>query len=161
MITAHVYVVQPGNTLSQIAASYGVSWQSIWRASDPPVSNPNLIFVGERLTIPVGGSESDVQPSAAPVTSPSPSDISGGLSAVSGGSFESCVISRESGGDAQVMNSSGHYGLFQFSESTWTEAGGSPSEFGHASPAYQQTVFNRAYAMWGVSPWQPSDGCTN
>ena len=52
MMMAQHYTVQPGNTLSQIAASYGVSWQSVWVASDPPVKDPNLIYAGEVLTIP-------------------------------------------------------------------------------------------------------------
>ena len=50
-------------------------------------------------------------------------------------SFQACVIARESGGNAQVMNSSGHYGLYQFSYATWVAYGGSPALFGHASVA--------------------------
>ncbi len=39
--------------------------------------------------------------------------------------LQQCIISRESGGNSQVMNGSGHYGLYQFSASTWQEYGGS------------------------------------
>ena len=78
---------------------------------------------------------------------------------VSGGSYESCVISRESGGDPNVWNPSGHWGLFQFAASTWSAAGGNPADFGHASAAEQEQVFNVAYAKWGTQPWSPSDGC--
>ena len=39
-------------------------------------------------------------------------------------SFQECVIARESGGNSQVMNSSGHYGLYQFSASTWAATAG-------------------------------------
>jgi hypothetical protein len=31
------------------------------------------------------------------------------------------------------MNSSGHYGLYQFSASTWAAARGNPADFGHAA----------------------------
>lgn len=76
------------------------------------------------------------------------------------GDFERCVIARESGGDTQVMNSSGHYGLYQFSEQTWIAYGGSAAAFGHASAAYQRQVFLNAMARpGGASNWSPYDGC--
>ena len=74
-------------------------------------------------------------------------------------SFQSCVIARESGGDSQAMNSSGHYGLYQFSAGTWAAYGGSPSSFGNASVAEQNQVFNNAIAAGGQSNWSPYDGC--
>ncbi len=75
------------------------------------------------------------------------------------GGFTSCVIARESGGNSQVMNSSGHYGLYQFSASTWAAYGGSPAAFGNASVAEQNQVFNNALAAGGQSNWSAYDGC--
>jgi LysM repeat protein len=75
------------------------------------------------------------------------------------GSFQSCVIARESGGNSQVMNGSGHYGLYQFSASTWAAYGGSSSSFGSASVAQQNQVFNNAIAAGGQSNWSAYDGC--
>jgi LysM repeat protein len=149
------YVVTPGNTLSGIAASHSVSLAAV-EAANPQIVNPNLIYVGETVFIPGSlPSQAPVsQVSQAPVSQVSPSNLG------APGSFQACVIQRESGGDAQVMNSSGHYGLYQFSESTWVEAGGNPADFGHASVSEQNQVFNSAYALWGVSPWQPYDGCS-
>jgi LysM repeat protein len=77
----------------------------------------------------------------------------------SSGSFQACVIARESGGNSQVMNSSGHYGLYQFSASTWAAYGGNPADFGHASVAEQNQVFNNAIAAGGQSNWSAYDGC--
>ena len=74
-------------------------------------------------------------------------------------SYEACVIARESGGNSQVMNSSGHYGLYQFSASTWQAYGGSAADFGNASPAEQRRVFLNAMAQGGQSNWSPYDGC--
>lgn len=44
------HIVVAGDTLSGIGARYGVSWQSI--ASRNGISNPNLIYPGQRLIIP-------------------------------------------------------------------------------------------------------------
>ena len=95
--------------------------------------------------------------SAPPVQQPVPS--SGGSYGAPPGSFEACVIRVESGGDAQIMNASGHYGLFQFAYSTWIGGGGASGLFGHASPAYQVQIFDNVYAADGTSPWAPYDGC--
>jgi hypothetical protein len=73
--------------------------------------------------------------------------------------FQKCVITRESGGNANVMNSTGHYGLYQFSASTWAGYGGDPSDFGHASVQEQNRVFDNAMAQGGESNWSPYDGC--
>jgi hypothetical protein len=75
------------------------------------------------------------------------------------GSFQSCVISRESGGNSQVMNSTGHYGLYQFDLGTWESGGGSAADFGHASVGEQNAVFAAVFAARGQSPWAPYDGC--
>ena len=44
------YTVRPGDTLSQIAAMFDTSVGAIVRENN--ISNPNLIYVGERLVIP-------------------------------------------------------------------------------------------------------------
>jgi Transglycosylase-like domain len=83
------------------------------------------------------------------------SGSSGGTSA-----FQSCVIARESGGNPQVMNSTDHYGLYQFSYSTWVAYGGSPADFGHASVPEQNQVFANAMAApGGEDNWSPYDHC--
>ncbi len=92
----------------------------------------------------------------AQTTAAAPSTYSGGTP---GGSFGACVVARESGGNAQVMNSSGHYGLYQFSASTWAAYGGSAADFGHASAAEQNQVFASAVAQGGQSNWSAYDGC--
>jgi Transglycosylase-like domain/LysM domain len=96
----------------------------------------------------------------APVqAAPAQAASTGGGYSAAPGSFQQCVIDRESGGDSQVMNSSGHYGLYQFSASSWAAYGGDPADFGHASVAEQNQVFQQAYAQAGAGPWAPYDGC--
>jgi lysozyme len=44
------YVVQPGDTLSDIGAKLGVDWREIARVNG--ISDPDLIYVGQVLRIP-------------------------------------------------------------------------------------------------------------
>jgi LysM repeat protein len=56
------HTVQPGETLFRISVRYGVSLTAIVQANN--ISNPNLIFVGQVLVIPTGGT---TPPPATPV----------------------------------------------------------------------------------------------
>jgi len=49
-----IHVVERGETLSVIAAHYGTTVDAIVQANG--IANPNLIYVGQRLTIPTQGS---------------------------------------------------------------------------------------------------------
>jgi soluble lytic murein transglycosylase-like protein len=74
------------------------------------------------------------------------------------GSFQECVIARESGGDASAVNpASGAGGLYGFLPSTWASLGysGLPED---ASVAVQTQAFDKLYAEAGTTPWS-SDGC--
>lgn len=90
---------------------------------------------------------------AAPVT------VTAHVSAGSYSGRQACIISRESGGNSQIWNATGHYGLYQFSYSTWVAHGGIAADFGHASVAEQNQVFYATVAVDGYSDWAPYDGC--
>jgi LysM repeat protein len=171
-------IVRRGDTLTGIAARYRIVWPGLYEANRAAIGgNPNLLNVGERLRIPSRASAAHLaatyRPPAAMVpVSPVSAAAEPGVAAESvaaqtapeqsaapAGSFQQCVISRESGGNSQVMNGSGHYGLYQFSYSSWVAAGGNPAEFGNASVAEQNQAFSTAYAQDGTSPWAPYDGC--
>ncbi len=47
------YIVQPGDTLYEIAKLYNVSLESLL-AANPQISNPDLIFPGQKIVVPVG-----------------------------------------------------------------------------------------------------------
>jgi LysM repeat protein len=101
----------------------------------------------------------DPAPAAAPApAAPAPSQAGTGGS-WPGGAFGNCVVERESGGNPNVWNASGHWGLYQFSSSTWAEYGGSPADFGHAGVGEQEAVFMNAMARGGEFNWAPYDGC--
>jgi LysM repeat protein len=62
------YIVQPGDWLSKIAARFGVSVSAIMAANG--ITNPNRIFVGQRLIIPGAGGPPAPVPTTAPTTAP-------------------------------------------------------------------------------------------
>jgi hypothetical protein len=53
------YLVQPGDTLSGIAASHSVSLAAV-EAANPHISNFNLIFAGQSIELPSGSSAAAV-----------------------------------------------------------------------------------------------------
>jgi LysM repeat protein len=179
---AATYTVRSGDSLSLIAGKVyhkQNAWPVLYYANRDKVHWANIVSTGQVLTVPalpakIPGVPGQLGPAvSAPVavaaTAPAPvavatapvqvtAAVSGG-SYSGGGGFQSCVIARESGGNSQVMNSSGHYGLYQFSESTWVAYGGSAGDFGNASVAEQNQVFNNAIAQGGQSNWSAYDGC--
>lgn len=179
-LTAAV-TVNGGDTLSGLAATYlgsAADWPTLWWANHASVPDPDVLAVGTVLRFPVTGWATAALTARAVSAIPQPKVITVSSSPPPGahtshfarpaiadasfsgsGGFQSCVISHESSGDAQVMNSSGHYGLYQFSFSTWTGHGGPASEFGHASVAEQNQVFENTVAADGDSDWRPYDGC--
>ncbi|HEY2688570.1 MAG TPA: LysM peptidoglycan-binding domain-containing protein [Streptosporangiaceae bacterium] len=195
---ARTYTVQPGDTLSGIAARFGISWKSLYAKNKKAIgSNPDLIFAGQVLKLPAGAaavpaqqapvsstpqqsqpvtgsgsqsasSSSGSQSASSPSGSQSASSSSSGQqassqqSASSGGgqvsttgqsAFEKCVSWRESGNTPTDPD-----GLYGFLPSTWHQLGYSGSA-GQASAATQHAAFQKAYSMWGTSPWAPYDGC--
>ena len=174
------YTVKSGDTLSDIAKRVYHSpayWPVLYWANHSQIKYANIIEVGQKLTVPAKPAKvpaapsvlgpvapAPVQTTSAPVTYAGSAPVYSAPSQAAttysgGGSFQSCVIARESGGNSQVMNGSGHYGLYQFSSGTWAAYGGNPADFGNASVGEQNQVFNNAIAAGGQSNWAPYDGC--
>jgi LysM repeat protein len=178
------YTVRSGDTLSSIALRVyhdPGAWPVLYWANRNQVRWANSIQVGQVLTVParprhLPTAPRQLGPTHAPVARPTVIEQSAEQPASSvtsvtsapaqtttsytgDSSFQKCVITRESGGNSQVMNSTGHYGLYQFSESTWAAYGGNPADFGHASVAEQNRVFDNAIAAGGQFNWAPYDGC--
>jgi hypothetical protein len=181
----HVTTVKAGDTLSSISKhEFGRSadWPAVWWANRHQVNNPSMIQVGQRLRLPdkhqvkpwlakaavaaipapapapapaaAAPSSSTAASSPAPAPAQSTSSYSG-----ASGSFQSCVIAAESGGNANAVNaSSGAGGLYQFLPSTWHALGysGSPQD---APVSVQNEAFAKQYAQSGGSAWSAYDGC--
>lgn len=176
--TSRTYTVRPGDSLSSIARNVyhdPDAWPVLYWANRGHIRWANDISAGQVLTVPVKPARIPAAPSQlaptpapvaeqpAPVQTAEPVQTAAPVQTTStytgDGSLQQCVISAESGGDSQVMNSSGHYGLYQFSASTWAEYGGNPADFGNASAAEQNQVFDNAMAAGGASNWSAYDGC--
>jgi nucleoid-associated protein YgaU len=180
------FTVQSGDSLSSIAGQVydnTSAWPVLYYANQSEIPSVNDLTVGQELRVPpepatIPAAPASAVESTSTSTSSSDSTSSDSTSSDSASSdtstasqsnttvdasdysgFQACVIERESGGDAQVMNASGHYGLYQFSESTWVAYGGSPSTFGDATVAEQNAVFATAMADGGEDNWAPYDGC--
>jgi LysM repeat protein len=179
------YTVKSGDTLSAIAKRVYKSpdyWPVLYWANHHVIRYANEIEVGQVLKVPAKPAKVPAPPSAlGPAPAPAPAPVSSAAAPASaapaqaapaqaepaqatgtysgGSGFQACVIAAESGGNSQVMNSSGHYGLYQFSSSTWSSYGGNPADFGNASVSEQNQVFNNAVAAGGASNWAPYDGC--
>ncbi|MCL2581394.1 MAG: transglycosylase family protein [Streptosporangiales bacterium] len=173
------YSVQSGDTLSSIARHFykeSSFWTAVYQANKSTIHYADSITPGQSLTIPAKPSSAPAAPSSLSAPAPQPveqqsapveqsaptqsADTASSDTSTSGdSSFQQCVISHESGGNSQVTNSSGHYGLYQFSPSTWAEYGGNPSDFGNASASEQNQVFDNAMAQGGQSNWSAYDGC--
>jgi LysM repeat protein len=175
------YKVRPGDSLSSIARHLyhdPADWTVLYWGNRRQIHWADDISAGQVLRVPAKPARTPaapgelrapapviaaVSPAAAPaavtgtgVVRTADTSYSG---SAPGGSFGACVIARESGGNAQVMNATGHYGLYQFSASTWAAYGGNPADFGDASVAEQNQVFANALAAGGESNWAPYDGC--
>lgn len=174
--------------IAKSACGTPADWTGIYVKNEKTIgANPDVIEPGQTLTLDCTTAEVTLAvtpqehwhhvnhlnhlarwkaPAAAPVqeesnTSPAPrSEPASPPQTYHGSSsMQQCIINAESGGNSQITNSSGHYGLYQFSESTWEEYGGSAGSFGNASVAEQNQVFDKAVATNGYSDWTPYDGC--
>jgi hypothetical protein len=165
-----VVTVGKGEYLSEIARNdcgNPADWTGLYERNKSTIGgNPDLVTPGQRLVLNCRIAVVEIprapRPEALParraVTTPIAStDAHVGTEGM--GSFQACVITRESGGRSQVMNGSGHYGLYQFDYGTWVSGGGAGADFGHASVSEQNRVFANVYAARGSEPWSPSDHC--
>lgn len=169
--TLQRYRVVSGDSLWSIGIRVNRPWTALAAYNRGLVPNPNLIYVGQVLTIPpveYTGSVSLPAPAprySSPVThsvthysaprvtyTPRPAPVHSTYVAPQGGGFKACVEMRES---TDGRGSSNLYGILN---STWASLGRSGSAYS-ASPAEQSAAFDQLYAKDGSSPWAPYDGC--
>lgn len=181
------YLVQPGDTLSGIAASHGVSLAAV-EAANPQIGNPNLIYAGQSVSLSGGSSAQGhtsqrgyahtaqaSTPTYSHSTYRSPSSIAGTTKTSTG---------RSSGHSGTSAGSSG------YSSGSLSDIPGVPKSFAACvayrestngtnqaynggvygiitasgvnvngqSVAAQKAAFSKLYAQYGGHPWA-ADGC--
>ena len=170
-----IVTVQPGDCLSTIADSYGISYVRIYDAN-MQIVNPDLIFPGESLVIPNASAvlatrilpatepsspppevatlptadQTIQQPVAAP--EPSPSTVSNQTPQLAGQSIWYSLAQCESSGNWAADTGNGFYGGLQFTLSSWNYVGGVgyPNQ---ASPSEQIMRAQMLQARQGWSAW--------
>jgi hypothetical protein len=173
------YLVQPGDTLSGIAASHGVSLAAV-ESANPQLHSFDLIYQGQSLQIPSGdhttslapvqgsaqsvpvqsqnvtpapasGSASTQAPAQSSTATAASGSGSGGLDDVPGvpQSFAACVANRESTNLSDPAANGNAYGIIP----------ASGYNVNGTSLAHQKQVFAELYAKYGTSPWSSHDGC--
>jgi len=132
------YTVRSGDTLSAIASRYyhnAGDWQYLYHENDKTVSDPNLIYVGQRLMIPATApahytlsdyapkhAKATVQPEAA-------TDTSQDRQASQDSGSRSGAASATTPGSGGVVTQSAAQGMYSCSglEQIWEQEGGSPA----------------------------------
>jgi len=168
------YTVKQGDTLSSIAHhEYGsaTAWPALWWVNRQKVHNPEMIRVGQRLTLSSWHPHKawlnraaraaipaavPAPPAGAPAAAPAPAAAgTWPAPAPSGGVNWSAIAACESGGNWSASTGNGFYGGLQFTEQTWLGYGGgqyAPSA-NLATPAEQIAVAQRVLAGQGIGAW--------
>jgi len=134
------YQVQAGDTLSGIAQQvYGndSDWPSLYNANTGTISNPNLIYPGQVLSVPSGATDSASQQSADTgsttassstaassddtTSAPSTSTSTSAATSDAAASTDSASASGDSGSLSGTLGCSGL-------EQLWDDAGGNPAD---------------------------------
>ena len=176
------YLVQPGDTLSGIAASHGASLAAV-EAANPQLADPSVIYAGQSVEIPAGSSASHGSYTPQSYTAP-------GSASQSAPAAQSAPSYRSPSSIASAAPRAGSGGTSGYSSSSLSDIPGVPQSLaacvayrestnlqnpaadGNAygiipasgynvygtSLAHQKQVFAELYAQDGATPWA-ADGC--
>lgn len=159
-----VTTVKSGDSLSTIANDNKTTWVRIFNAN-LQIANPDIIYPGQKLTIPAPNKVIKPRPIASPVavpqtvsqpaipnSTPAPVASQAPAPAVASGSVWDQLAQCESGGNWAINTGNGYYGGLQFSSGTWAAHGGQGSA-NNASREQQIAVAKRVQASQGWGAW--------
>jgi resuscitation-promoting factor RpfB len=170
----HSHTVAVGESLSKISqAELGTSdrWVEIFAVNREAVPNPDVIEVGQVLTIPSApvAVPSDLLASVAPAPAPTTrrqaatstrqgttrtrtSAVRTNSGGGAGGSL-AAIRACESSGNYGAVSANGRYrGAYQFDQQTWQSVGGS-GDPASASASEQDARASRLRSQRGSNPW--------
>lgn len=178
--TPVMVTVEPGDSLSKLAAEKSSTYQRIFFANTD-IQNPNLIFPGDDVRVPAADEQlveralpSDVPAEVvveapaiaaapqvdapapvtqepAPVYTPAPA-----AAPVASGSVWDQLAMCEAGGNWSINTGNGFYGGLQFTLSSWQAAGGS----GYPHQASREEQIARGEILLSMQGWGAWPACT-
>jgi LysM repeat protein len=127
------YTVRGGDTLSKIASSYyhnADEWQYLYHENDKTVSDPNLIYAGQRLMIPATAPAHYTLTNYVPKHAKAAQPVASTVSETSRGSESRRSAAQASAdGSGKLVTQSAAQGMYSCSglEQIWEQEGGSPA----------------------------------
>lgn len=159
--TNSTVTVKSGDTLSSIAADHKTTYLRLFDAN-PSLSNPDLIYPGDKIKIPRAGQKlpSRQLPATVAVSGPATTYISyaptvNRLNYATGNTVWDRLASCESGGNWATNTGNGFYGGLQFDYGTWLSNGGGKyaPRADLASRTQQIAIASKVQASRGWGPW--------
>jgi LysM repeat protein len=161
-------VVQPGDSLSAIAAGHQTTYQRLYDANTQ-IGDPDVIHPGENVRVPYP----EEQIASRPLPADAPAPVAAGpamaapsarassakrpvatpqISVASAGVWDS-LAQCEAGGNWNINTGNGYYGGLQFTASSWKAAGGSglPHQASREEQIARGEVL-KARQGWGAWP---------
>ena len=156
--------VESGDTLSAIGNRYGIDFNLIHQANSDKVSDANLIYVGDKLLLPLNGEvqapvsqpvqEAPVVEQAPVVQEPVVQEPVEQAPAVTSNSAKEWIAQKESGGSYSATN--GRYiGRYQL-DSSYLNGDYSPENQERVADAYvagRYGSWENAQAFWLANGW--------
>lgn len=156
--------VESGDTLSAIGNRYGIDFNLIHQANSDKVSDANLIYVGDKLLLPLNGEvqapvsqpvqETPVVEQAPVVQEPVVQEPVEQAPAVTSNSAKEWIAQKESGGSYSATN--GRYiGRYQL-DSSYLNGDYSPENQERVADAYvagRYGSWENAQAFWLANGW--------
>jgi LysM repeat protein len=132
------YLVQPGDTLSGIAASHSVSLAAV-EAANPHISNFNLIFAGQSIELPRGSSAATAITGAQAVPAQQSASVKQSVPVQQSAPSHTSPSSTASATATVRSSSSGSTGSSGYSSSSLSDIPGVPSSLA-ACVAYREST---------------------
>jgi LysM repeat protein len=156
--------IKPGDYLSKIAKENNTTYPRLFDAN-PQVTNPDLIYPGDKLRIPSANEKlesrapapvkpSNPQPSTKKRTSSAP-QVS--APAVADGGVWDRLAQCEAGGNWSINTGNGYYGGLQFTLGSWRAVGGS----GYPHQASREEQIARGKMLQARQGWGAWPACTS
>jgi LysM repeat protein len=176
-VASQTVTIAPGDSLSSIATAKESTIQRLYDANET-VTNPDLIYPGDKLRVPSPDEQLTTRPlpaetvtapapvatspavapaAAAPVVRSTPRATSQVAAApVASGSVWDQLAQCESGGNWAINTGNGFYGGLQFTQSSWAAVGGS----GMPNQASREEQIARGQILQARQGWGAWPACS-